>query len=111
MDELLAGLRAGDPRALRSAYEWHKPDVLAVAVAVLTRAAANRARDRHRVRPTHDVADEVASAAPDILDAIERDEEVQALWRVLADLRKLLKPHSSPSGRGGVRVRMNTRRF
>ena len=43
--EVLAGLRAGDPRALRSAYERHKQDVLAVAVAVLGRVGASEAWD------------------------------------------------------------------
>jgi RNA polymerase sigma-70 factor (ECF subfamily) len=110
---------------LRGAYERHKPDVLAVAAAVLgraaageawdvlhdvfvglarnaqslrpdtnlraylTRAAANRARDRHRhrsARPSEGAADEVVSTAPDILDQLERDEEVAALWRVVAEL-------------------------
>jgi RNA polymerase sigma-70 factor (ECF subfamily) len=43
--EVLAGLRAGDPRALRSAYERHKQDVLAVAAAVLGRVGASEAWD------------------------------------------------------------------
>ena len=123
MDELIAGLRAARPQALRAAYERHKPDVLAVAAAVLgrasagdawdvlhdvfvglartapslrpdtnlraylTRAAANRARDRHRARPPGEsIADEVASGQPDVLDQLESDEEVAALWRVVAEL-------------------------
>jgi RNA polymerase sigma-70 factor (ECF subfamily) len=45
VDEVVAGLRAGDPRALRGAYERHKQDVLAVAAAVLGRAAAGEAWD------------------------------------------------------------------
>jgi len=124
LDDLVTGLRAGDERALRTAYERHKQDVLAVAAAVLgrasaagdawdvlhdvfiavartarslrpdtnlraylTRAAANRARDRHRVRSTAEVADDVpAGDTTTILDRIERDEEVAALWRVVAEL-------------------------
>ena len=43
--EGLAGLRAGDPRALRWAYERHKQDVLAVAAAVLGRVGASEAWD------------------------------------------------------------------
>ncbi|MDQ3438975.1 MAG: sigma-70 family RNA polymerase sigma factor [Planctomycetota bacterium] len=55
--------------------------------AYLTRAAANRARDRHRGgRPREGVADEVASTQSDILDRLESDEEAAALWRVVAAL-------------------------
>lgn len=45
MDDLTAGLRAGDPQALRAAYERHHQDVLSVAAAVLGRAAASEAWD------------------------------------------------------------------
>jgi RNA polymerase sigma-70 factor (ECF subfamily) len=126
LNDLIAGLRAGETPALRRAYERHKQDVLAVAGAVLgrasagdawdvlhdvfvglarnarslrpdtnlraylTRAATNRARDRHRYHARQPHAAEAASAlilpAPDVLDQLERDEEVQALWRVVAEL-------------------------
>ena len=123
MNDLTAGLRAGDLQSLREAYEHHKQDVLAVAAAVLgrtsaseawdvlhdvfvglarnaqtlrpdtnlraylTRAAANRARDRHRTSRSPEAAvAESASAEPDILDQLERDEEAAALWRVIATL-------------------------
>jgi RNA polymerase sigma-70 factor (ECF subfamily) len=57
--DLVSGLRARDPRALKLAYELHKSDVLAVAAAVLGRAAAETAWD-----VLHDVFIALASAAP-----------------------------------------------
>jgi len=60
-DRLLAGLRAGNPQALRSVYERHKQDVLAVAAAVLGRTAASEAWD-----VLHDVFLGMARNAPSL---------------------------------------------
>ena len=58
--------------------------------AYLTRAAANRARDRHGTATRHRTTAEAAQAlnlpAPDVLDQLEHDEEVRALWAVVAEL-------------------------